>query len=80
MDYYCDTCDTLVCKPFEKRESSGEKFSVCPRCGGDLVRALVCDECGRHITGEYIETKKGYVICDDCYNVFDITENEFLYT
>lgn len=49
-----------------------EELEVCPACYGIcILEAKPCGCCGEYVTGAYIQTEAGDVICDSCYVVKD---------
>ena len=52
---------------------------MCPHCGGsEIIKAIECDICHEYITGDYIKTKDGQIICDECFLKYNIME-EFVW-
>lgn len=80
--FICIDCECLFTNPKHYVESHGldtppyEEYDGCPRCGGAYTEAYQCDECERWITGEYIKTTSGQRICENCYNVMEIGDEE----
>lgn len=60
----------LDCGPYEQ-------WSGCPYCAGAFVEAHKCDCCGEWITEHYIKTDDGHRFCDNCYNRYDLGEENF---
>ena len=56
--------------PYEQRDG-------CPSCGGAYTETHECDECGKWITGEYIKTASGRRVCENCYSVMDLGEEDY---
>ncbi len=54
-----------------------EEWDGCPSCGGAYTEAHECDECGHWITGEYIKTASGQRICESCYRVMDLGDENY---
>lgn len=78
--YICLECNTLFNIPVKHTETHGldippyETWYGCPKCAGNYAEAQECDLCGKWITGEYIKLKDGTLVCDQCYEVRDITD------
>lgn len=53
-----------------------ETMSGCPRCKGDYVKTYQCDCCSEWITGQYIKTENGERICEDCYTVYELGDED----
>ena len=76
----CLDCNEIFANPKHYVESHGldtppyEEWNGCPHCGGAYTEAHKCDECGHWITGEYIKTASGQRICENCYNTYDLGE------
>lgn len=82
MEYICLDCNKTFSSPKRYVETHGldtppyEVFYGCPYCDGNYTRAYECDECGRYITGEYIRTASGQRICENCYNTYEIGDED----
>jgi hypothetical protein len=69
--YICKECGETFEEPAIYEEHHGlrsppyEKRYCCPFCGGDYAETRRCCLCGDIITGEYTDTKLGW-ICDGC--------------
>lgn len=80
--WVCTNCGHIFEEPHRWEERHGfdygpfEKFSGCPECGESYIEAHKCDECGHWITGEYIKTVSGQRICENCYNVMEIGDED----
>ncbi len=78
--YVCKECGEIFEEPEHCVERHGftdgmyEEWDGCPECGGNYTEAFCCDLCGEYIQGDYIETKNGTLICENCYEVKDIDE------
>ena len=81
-DKRCGRCDEIFEEPKRYVETYGldtppfYEYLACPICGGTYAEAFKCDICNEWIRGEYIKTTKGQRICEDCYNVYEIGEEE----
>lgn len=53
-----------------------EKMSGCPQCKGSYVKTYKCDCCNKWITGKYIKLDSGERICEECYVVMDLGEED----
>ena len=54
-----------------------EEWDGCPDCGGPFAKAHKCEECGEWICGEYIKTTSGQRICENCYNKYELGDEDF---
>lgn len=76
--FVCIDCGKIFSNPRNYVESHGldtppyESWKGCPSCGGAYTEAFECDECGCWITGEYIKTKNGQRICENCYTTCEL--------
>ena len=53
-----------------------EHYDACPGClGTNIHSAKQCDLCGNWVTGDYIQTSEGQIICDDCYTFHNVEED-----
>lgn len=83
MDFICLDCLETFEHPKQYIETHGldsppyEVLYGCPYCGGDYARAYKCDECDHWITGEYIKTASGQRICESCYRVMDLGDENY---
>jgi formylmethanofuran dehydrogenase subunit E len=81
--YVCIECGEIFSQAKRHIETHGfsvgpyEVFYVCPCCGGDYVRARRCDVCGDWIVGQYIKLENGERICDECYTIHEIGEEDY---
>lgn len=57
----------------ESHETTSDNFNiVCPECGTENPSiSNFCSECGKPI-----EVKPGYVVCDVCYGIYELEEEE----
>lgn len=53
-----------------------EEYWGCPYCGGSFTKAHKCEECGEWICGDYIKTTSGHRICENCYNTYELGEED----
>lgn len=80
--YICLDCNKCFDHPEVYTETHGlerppyESFCACPYCGGDYARAYKCMCCDEWILGTYIKTADGDRICENCYNTYEIGEEE----
>ena len=82
--FLCLECDALFEIPVHYREyrgeyfgySSYEEFEACPCCGGSYAKTYKCSCCGKWITNDYIKTDDDERYCSDCYQGFEIGEEE----
>lgn len=78
--YVCLDCEKIFFMPKKHIATHGlptppyEVWYGCPSCGGAYVQTKECDICGKWINGEYVKLKDGTVICDNCYEIKDITD------
>lgn len=73
-EHFCIDCNANFNYPKHITEPHGEIREVCPYCNGDFVKAKECDICHKVITNDYIKTKDGQVICDECFLIYNILE------
>ena len=77
--YLCLDCNKLFEEPRRYVETHGldyppyESWKGCPECGGAYVETFECAQCGRWITGDYIDVD-GTLICDGCYHIKSIED------
>ncbi len=57
-------------------EPCAELVSGCPNCHGDYVETYRCDCCDEWITGRYIKTENDQRICENCYRVMELGDEE----
>ena len=82
MKYLCLDCGEIFDQPSHWEECHGfdhgpfEHFSGCPYCGEAYVGTHKCDCCGEWITGNYIKTEDGQRICEGCYIVMEIGDED----
>ena len=82
MAYICLDCNRTFKVPKHYVETHNfdtppyEEYNGCPFCGGAYAEAYECDECGQYITGSYIKTKSGARICENCYEIYDIGDED----
>ena len=76
ITYYCLDCGGIFDHPsgfmeyHNGKDSPAEHIDVCPFCvSTDFIEAKICDICHGYIIGDYVETRDGQTICDDCYTV-----------
>lgn len=78
--YICLECNKTFGTPKKYLETYGfdippyKTVHGCPSCGGNYVQTEECEFCGKWITGEYVKLQDGTVVCDNCYEVRDITD------
>ena len=78
--YICLECNKIFSTPKTYTETHGldhppyETWSGCPSCGGNYTETYECALCGNWITGEYIKLTDNTLVCDQCYEVRDITD------
>ena len=78
----CIECGHLFERPTYWEERHGlnygpfEEWSGCPRCGGGYTEAHKCDYCDEYIDGTYIKLKNGERICENCYNTYELGEED----
>ena len=53
-----------------------ERVSGCPRCGGDYTNTYRCSCCDEWIVGKYIKLEDGERICENCYNTYEIGDED----
>lgn len=81
-EFICLDCEKIFSEPRRYIEKHNldtppyEFFYICPYCGGDYARAYECNECGHWITGEYVKTASGQRICENCYNTYDLGDED----
>ena len=56
--------------------SCSEEMSGCPMCQGDYVKTYQCDVCGEWINGAYIKLENDERICEHCYTMHEIGEED----
>ena len=82
MAYICLDCNETFNVPKRYVETYGldtppyDKYYACPFCGGAYAEAYECDECGHWIAGEYIKTASGRRICENCYDAYELGDEE----
>lgn len=82
MDFICLDCGEVFSDPSHWEERHGfdygpfEQRSGCPYCGEAYTEAYKCDCCGEWITGSYIKTDNGLRICEGCYVVMEIGDED----
>ena len=80
--WVCVECGHLFDEADYWEESHGldygpyESFSGCPKCGGTYVKARKCDCCEEYITGRYIRTVDDQRICEECYVITDLGDED----
>lgn len=78
--YVCLDCYATFEEPARWKESRGEWFGFpayekmrgCPYCGGSYVATHKCDCCDEWIMGSYVKLESGERICEDCYQVVEL--------
>lgn len=77
--YTCLDCGGEFEEPVEHIEHHGldtppyEAYPSCPGCGsGAFAHTHTCDWCGAVITGQYIRTKSGDELCEECFEVHEL--------
>ena len=84
--YYCIECGHI----FDKNdvaiwnESRGEYWGVlcsesvsgCPCCGGGYVETYMCSCCNEWISGNYIKLEGGERICEHCFTVYKLGDED----
>ena len=53
-----------------------EVYYGCPKCAGSYAEAYKCDECNKWIDGSYIKTTLGQRICENCYSIMEIGDED----
>jgi hypothetical protein len=82
VKYICLDCNELFDEPLYWQERHGfdygpfEQWSGCPYCRGSYVEAYQCDACGDWIDGEYIKLDNGDRICEHCYTICEIGDED----
>lgn len=78
--FLCLDCGKLFEEPRYYVETHGldtppyESWKGCPDCAGAYVETFECLQCGKWITGDYIEVD-GALICEECYQVKSIEDD-----
>lgn len=54
-----------------------ETVSGSPCCEGDYIEAYRCSCCDEWIEGQYIKLDDGERICDKCYTIYEVGEEDF---
>ena len=78
----CTDCGRIFLEAKHYTETHGlerepyETWFGCPECGGPFTEAHKCEECNEWITGEYIKTASGQRICENCYNTYELGEED----
>ena len=81
--YICLDCNTTFSSPRQFTETHGldcppyESYWGCPKCGGAYIETTECHRCGQYIVEDYIELDDGTLICDACYEVKNILDEEW---
>lgn len=81
--FICLDCGAIFCdtKHYVEKHNLDtppyEEWNGCPMCGGSYAEAHECDECEHWITGEYIKTASGRRVCENCYSVMDLGEEDY---
>ena len=81
--FICYDCEMIFDEPKIWVEKHGletppyERHAGCPSCGGAFTTTYKCDDCGEWITGSYIKLESGERICENCYTVMDLGEENF---
>ncbi len=81
--FICLDCGAIFCDTKHYVENHNldtppyEEWNGCPMCGGSYAEAHECDECEHWITGEYIKTASGRRVCENCYSVMDLGEEDY---
>lgn len=73
--YICINCSTVFTNPKHVTEQYGEVMDVCPECNGEYVLAFKCDICQEYITDNFIKTKDGQLICEECFFTYNINDD-----
>jgi hypothetical protein len=82
MMYVCLDCGHLFSDADYWEERHGfdygpfEQWSGCPVCGESYVEAHRCSCCDKWITGSYIKTEDGQRICENCYIVMELGDED----
>lgn len=72
--YVCRECGAVFEQP-ARDELDMLVFLECPYCfGNEFVETKLCANCGHYVTGNYIKTAWGDVLCEDCYEEENIFE------
>ena len=77
--FICLDCGKLFEEPKRYIERHGldyapyEAWKGCPECGGAYVETFECTQCGKWITGDYIEIGDT-LVCDECYQMKSIED------
>lgn len=80
--FVCSECGTLFEDPVEWEETHNldtppyEHFSGSPCCFSNYAVAHKCNCCEEYIVGPYIKVDSGERICDNCYRVMEIGDEE----
>lgn len=80
--FVCLDCGKLFDEPEHWVEKHGfthgpfEHFSGCPYCGEAYTETYLCDGCGEWIVGDYIKTVNGDRFCENCYNAYEMGDEE----
>lgn len=53
-----------------------EEYAGCPFCGGSFALTYRCNSCGEWIVGEYVKTDSGQRFCENCYNTYEIGDED----
>ena len=80
--WICCDCSNVFDEPRIWVEKHGlpappyETYSACPKCGGTFAEAYECGCCGHWIDGSYIKLNSGERICENCYTIYNLGEEE----
>lgn len=80
--FVCYDCGALFEEPKIWTETHGldtppyESYAGCPSCGGAFTGTHKCNECGEWIVGEYVQVISGPRICESCYSVMELGDED----
>lgn len=83
MEYVCIECGEVFDEPIHWEEKHGldtppyEQWSGSPCCHGAYAEARKCDCCDEWITGIYIKTENDQRICENCYRVMEVGDEDY---
>ena len=80
--FICFDCEEIFDEPSQWEEHHNldhgpfEQMSGGPYWGGGYAKAYGCDMCGHYINGTYVKLTSGERICENCYNTYEIGEED----
>jgi methionyl-tRNA synthetase len=60
--FICDDCGAVFEVPHGQMQPHGERYNVCPACGGGFSEAKQCPVCGEYHSPE----EQRFEVCDTC--------------